>query len=51
MQIAIEPIEDSLVITPALVISAGECGNPYCKSKHWRISVSWLFWELCLYLG
>ena len=37
---------DMLAITPALVITAGSCEDPNCKSAHWRITLDWVFWRL-----
>lgn len=41
---------DMLLITPAIGLTAGECDDPICDAKHWRLSITWLVWSLHFYL-
>ena len=40
----------SLILTPLIRATDGECSDPNCTGRHFVIEIGWVFWTLIIVL-
>lgn len=49
MTFAVETHDDTLVITPAIILQAARCDDEACEQTHYAVRFSWIIWTLTIY--